>query len=242
MSNNQNRPETNGQQNQNQKVSMQQQAFVDLYANNLGMLPSAVTFELNNHVVCNALTHLLQKFGVEDVNDKVFITATYNQHFNKILQGKGDPKEHIDPFNFHCVLRLDKSARRNKGGKKTFGARGDSEFSRMMNTLNSFSKNASDKAQFDILGDEKLNQVLSQLTDDNKLKWHYAKNKNAAVVKLSTNQVLRYLLDIPQNGGYVIDVLRARSHKDRGFSATILKSVAPKNFKRTNFDPLQFVR
>lgn len=231
---------SNNQQQNNFKTTATEN-FKNLYANNLGILPNAVTFDINNNIVVNALSALLQKCGVEGVNDKVFITATYNQQFNRILDGKGSEKESVDPFNFHCVLRLDKNSRKNKGNR-AFGAKGDSEFSRVLNSLNALSKNSSDKAQFEILGDESLNNVLAQLTDDNRLKWHYAKNKNAAMVRLSTNQVLRYLLDIPESGGYVIDVLRARSHKDRGFSATILKSLAPKTYKRSNFDPLQFVR
>lgn len=242
MSNNQQqRPEG---QTQNNRVNVEGAKFKELYTNNLGILPNGVTIDISSDLVSKALSNLLISNGVAGVGESVYITATYNQQFDRVIQGKANPKEAIDPFNFYCVLDLASIGggrhKKGKGGKR-FGDK-DTGLSRTLNALSNFAVNTSEKAEFEIQADAQLNAVLGELTRDGKVKWNYAKNRKAATAKLDTGLVLNYLLDIPMSAKYVIDVLRARQHKDRRFTATILKTAATKQYKNSKFNPMDFTR
>lgn len=245
MNNNQTQNNTTTNGNAQPKVNGEQAKFRELVTNNLGILPNGVTIDINSDLVIRALTNLLEEQGVEGVGEYVYITATYNQQFDRVINQKASPKEAIDPFNFYCVLDLSRTGqvtKKPKNGKKNSFVKEDNGLSRALQSLSNLAVNTSDKAEFEIQGNRELHAVLGELVRDGRVKWTYAKNRKVATTKLDTGLVLNYLLDVPVNAKYVLDILRAKQHKNRKFSATILKTAATKNYNSTKFNPMNFVR
>lgn len=248
MGNNQNGVNNaqHNRQGQNNQVVNNPQAknYEELTRNNMAIVPSAVMYDVKSNDIERALLNCLQSLNVSGLNERVYVVSKYNPHFNSVLSGKYRGKDVIYPFNTHIVVQLDKDDRKRMGGKgkRSFSGRGNNGLSNLLGTLNSIARNNTDKAQFQLLGDEGLDTAIANFTSGS-VDWHLSKDRTVASIKLDMEIVLRWLFDIPtERGGFVLDFVSANDHRNKGFTVKVLKSIANKNFKRNDFDPMKYVR
>ncbi len=245
MNNNQQQggQQNNQQQNRNQQQRpvMDQNArnFNELLANNMGIIPKGVTYEVTDKQINRSVELCLERLGVENVHEKVFCVTQYNTAFSQVVKGKHvNPKHPIDPFNVYIVLRLDKEDRKRMKGGKRGGFGNGTGYNQVMSRI---FHNKADKAQAHVMGSKELNEALAQFTTRD-VKFQVTNNGNVARFKLDCDIVMRYIFDIPENqGNFILDILNVNDQRRKGFKAIVHKTFANKTFKQNDFDPSKYV-
>jgi hypothetical protein len=229
--------ENNKNQNVNERVNKANAELEGLLANNMGINPCAVVFNVNSEKIEDSLLTMLEKNGIEDVNSMmVRCVLKKDIRFSKQLQEAGQRTK----LPFVVVLFKNVS---NRDLKISGGL--DKE---VRNNIRHALSNFRDNAQIDLVNDDKLNKIVGQLTYKNHVNWKLKRQQQMAYTVLDSDKVMcACFAKRPEEvSQYLFDFLgdpKSRRNMNQGKSDFYLKIVVSKmrTRNRPKVDPINML-